>query len=413
MLASLNRRPLVAALLIGLAAELLFLFRLSMPGKIVFDEIHYVRAARILMEFSGRTNIEHPLLGKTLIAASMALFGDNPFGWRAFSTLAGTATVVGIFWIMWLAYRRVSLAAFAAFLAIVNQFVFIHARIAMLDGFMAAFLVLAIGAFLWALEREPARRWPRLMLSAVLFGLATGVKWAVIPYIAAACVILLFRRNGEPLFARPFRPLKQVIAFGLLSIFVYLCTFWPDFMLKYDPLPVAQIIPFQWTMYQQQTQVLPAHPYQSSWWSWPLMIRPIWYFYEVWDGAQRGILLVGNPAVMWGGLVAVAACLWAGLRAGDHKMAAIGWLWVFSIAIWAIIPKSLGFYYYYHLSSLWLCLAIPPAIDRYLTPRWKWSAPAFAALALLYFAYFYPILSAEPLAGQQSFTHWTWFDSWR
>jgi dolichyl-phosphate-mannose-protein mannosyltransferase len=38
-------------------------------------------------------------------------------------------------------------------------------------------------------------------------------------------------------------------------------------------------------MYALQTQVLKQHTYQSDWWSWPLMIRPIWYFYE-WDRAR-------------------------------------------------------------------------------------------------------------------------------
>jgi len=38
---------------------------------------------------------------------------------------------------------------------------------------------------------------------------------------------------------------------------------------------VAGLLPFQAAMYAQQTQVLPPHTYQSSWWSWPLMIRPI------------------------------------------------------------------------------------------------------------------------------------------
>ena len=32
------------------------------------------------------------------------------------------------------------------------------------------------------------------------------------------------------------------------------------------------------------------------------MLRPIWAFYEYYDGAQRGVLIIGNPLVMRIGL---------------------------------------------------------------------------------------------------------------
>ena len=38
-------------------------------------------------------NPEHPPLGKEIIAAGLALFGDDPWGWRFFPVLAGSATM--------------------------------------------------------------------------------------------------------------------------------------------------------------------------------------------------------------------------------------------------------------------------------------------------------------------------------
>ena len=83
MLAKLAARPLLLALLIGVAAEALFAFHLGRPSRLMFDEVHYVPAARILLALEGPTNVEHPLLGKALIAGGMWLFGDNVIGWRA------------------------------------------------------------------------------------------------------------------------------------------------------------------------------------------------------------------------------------------------------------------------------------------------------------------------------------------
>ncbi|HEX8387416.1 MAG TPA: dolichyl-phosphate-mannose--protein mannosyltransferase, partial [Sphingomonas sp.] len=86
-------RPLPAALVLAGFAQILFAFRLGVPTKLMFDEVHYVPAARALLALSHPVNTEHPLLGKELIALGIALFGDGAIGWRFLSTLAGTTTV--------------------------------------------------------------------------------------------------------------------------------------------------------------------------------------------------------------------------------------------------------------------------------------------------------------------------------
>ena len=137
------------AALIGVLAQALFSYRLTIPNKVMFDEIHYVPAARKLLTLAAPANTEHPLVGKEIIAAGIALFGDNPLGWRAFSTLAGTATVLGVFWIVWLTFGRTRTAALGAAFALLNFTIFVQARTAMLDGFMAMFVVLATAVLLW------------------------------------------------------------------------------------------------------------------------------------------------------------------------------------------------------------------------------------------------------------------------
>ena len=164
-------------------------------------------------------------------------------------------------------------------------------------------------------------------------------------------------------------------------------------------------------MYRQQTQVLPPHTYQSRWYTWPLDLRPIWYLYERADGAQRGILLLGNPVILWGGLVAVVACGWAWTDDGDRRPLGLALLWIFSLAIWAAIPKSLGFFYYYYLSTIWLCLAIPAAFHHFRERTRHWDE-AFLAVAFVLFLYFFPIRSAQALPSPEAFHRWTWFDSW-
>ena len=426
-------RPWRAATIIAVIAQLLFSYRLTSPHKVMFDEVHYVPAARTLLALAGPVNIEHPLLGKEFIAAGIALFGDNSLGWRFFSTLAGTATVLGVFAMVWLIFGKVRTATLAALFVLLNITVFIQARIAMLDGFMAAFVILGLAALLWSMRAPEGKTWaggawPRWLLGSVLLGLAVAAKWAAAPiiaYVAVAFVVVRLRdgrRQRQSDYAalngtdQPHWPRLPVVpalfALGTVSVLSYFLTFAPAFFYHDQPLGWGNLIDFQLRMYGQQTQVLPPHPYQSSWWSWPLMIRPIWYLYEPVDGAVRGVLMIGNPAIFWGGLVAVAACLWAGLREGAVKLLAVALLWLGAYAMWILIPKSIGFLYYYYLPSIFLALPLAAAWEHYGKGRSKNWAEGFLALSAGLFAYFYPIISALPLAGPQSFLRWMWFSTW-
>ncbi|MBB5699500.1 phospholipid carrier-dependent glycosyltransferase [Sphingomonas yantingensis] len=395
-------RPRLICLIIAAAASLLFALHLDRPGKPVFDEVHYVPAARAMLALDHPANTEHPPLAKELIAVGLGVFGDNPIGWRAMPLLAGAATVAAGFAFLILLFGSVRTALFGALFVAINQTVFVQARVAMLDGFLGAFVIAGLAATIWAARAPTGARAARAALAGLLLGAGVAVKWAAAPYVALACLAIL--ASGRQ---RPVAGLSAAIVLGLVAVAAYFATFVPTFFYTHDPVVPSDLLALQQRMYAAQTQVLQAHPYQSDWWSWPLMLRPIWYFYELDAGVQRGVLLIGNPAIMWGGLVAILACLWA---RGRHAI--IGGLWVFSILIWAAIPKSLGFYYYYHLSGIFAALACAAGLSL-LPPRLRWIEPAFAALAVALFLYFYPIISGGALSDPQDFNRWMWSDSWR
>ena len=421
-------RPFLLAALVGLFSEALFLWGLATPHKLVFDEVHYVPAARILLNLTQPANTEHPLLAKEFIAAGIALFGDDSFGWRFFSTLAGAATVMAVFAITWLLLGKIRPAVMAAIFAILNFTIYIQSRIAMLDGYLAAFLLGAIAAMLWAMRAPPGKAWPRWIAASVLFGLAIGAKWAAVPYVVWAGLAFLAVRYLDTRAAR--RPVADMLsgnsqphwpglpaipalaAMGLVSLGTYFLTFLPAFFYQNDPMTLDGLLPFQEMMYHQQTLVLPHHPYQSSWWTWPLMIRPIWYLYEYADGAVRGVLMIGNPVILWGGLIAVAACLYGWVRDRDGRRGFVALLWIASYAIWAITPKSLGFFYYYYLPSIFLCIALACAFDRYARGKLEHWDEGYAILAFGVTVYFFPIISAARLPNDQAFLHWMWFSTW-
>jgi hypothetical protein len=74
------RDPIGWTAAITLGFFVLCLVRLTIPSKPFFDEIHYLPAARAVIELSKPLNPEHPPLGKEILALGIALFGDRRSG---------------------------------------------------------------------------------------------------------------------------------------------------------------------------------------------------------------------------------------------------------------------------------------------------------------------------------------------
>ena len=174
---------------------------------------------------------------------------------------------------------------------------------------------------------------------------------------------------------------------------------------------LRHLIGFQFEMLASQRAHLPSHPYQSDWWQWPLMLRPIWYLFAKSGSAYQAVLLVGNPVIYWGGALMAAISLSGWLKRRDTTLLVLTGVYIFSLAIWIVIPKSIGFFYYYNLSAVDLCL-LSVAFLRLLDPvRGRWLI-WFTGASLLAFVYFYPIIAAQPLPTDNTWTDWVWMKSW-
>jgi dolichyl-phosphate-mannose-protein mannosyltransferase len=245
--------PLVgwtASISVMLLALFLRLWKLGSPKEFSFDETYYAKDAWSMLNhgyvrgyvdkadhkiIDGTTTgvwkddpsmVVHPEVGKWLIALGEKAFGMDPFGWRIASAVVGSLMVL----VMCRLVRRLTgstlLGCVAGLLLCFDGMHLVLSRLALLDIFLAFFLLLAVHCLVvdrdWTRARmvgEPEdddekdddakgrlrlpgswgpTLWfrPWLALAGVCFGLACGTKWSAIWPLAAFGLLVLFWNAG-------------------------------------------------------------------------------------------------------------------------------------------------------------------------------------------------------------------------
>ncbi|NVE94196.1 phospholipid carrier-dependent glycosyltransferase [Altererythrobacter lutimaris] len=417
-----ERDPVMVSGILAVAFAALAAIRLTVPESFYFDEVHYVPAAREMLQDGVYRNQEHPIFGKQMIALGMVIFGDGALGWRIMSLFAGTLALFASMRALWFASQS-RFASIAFGILLTSGFIlFVQSRIAMLDIFMVSALAVAAWQFAAAIREPESGRW-RLAVTGVALGLAIASKWNAVPLailpglaflvarIAAHRRRLIMSSRGIPV---PGISLwEATIWLGVIPLAVYAATFLPVWTMNGSPLAAGGLFAMHVHMLELQTQILKAHPYQSTLADWIVNWRAIWYLYEPVDGTQRGIMLIGNPLTMLLGLPALFWCALSGIRTNNWTKLAVVVGYLASISLWVFAEKSVQFYYHYFAPSCFLLAALSLALDA----LWQSSRRAIAGGVLLasiaVFAWFYPILSAAPLEDKSSFGTYTWLDSWR
>ena len=417
-------RIVVIATILFLAAHLALLVGLTTPEKLYFDEVHYVPAARQMLEPvmpAAILNPYHPPLAKQLIALSIRTFGDEPLGWRYPAALFGALAIVAMYFCGLALFAAQGPAIAAALLAFFNQMLFVLARTAMLDIFALTFGLFATAAFIHGFRK------PRPHLFFALAGLACGLsiacKWSGL-FVLATCIAIVavirlmqgwrtqFADGNADDWYRPdlwpdFRLLHFAACFVLIPAVVYLATFIPLYGLSLSDIWEAQRKMFS----DNTTSSIGDHPYMSAWPSWPLLVRPVWFLFEkAGDDSFQAIICLGNPLVLWPALVGLAVCLrdWVVSRRADALLILAFYLgpWL----AWAALTRKIAFLYYYLPSATFASLALVYVLTRGRTPRWLlW---AFVALAAAGFAVMVPISVAPVETSLAFYRRLMIFQSW-
>ncbi|HEX7055657.1 MAG TPA: glycosyltransferase family 39 protein [Bacilli bacterium] len=418
-----------------------------------FDEIYHARTAWEHLHRVQPYETTHPPLGKIFIAIGIALFGLNGFGWRIIGTLFGVAMVPIMYVFGKRLFKRTDYAFLTSLLFTFDFMHFAQTRIATIDVY-GVFFIICMYLFMYryismSFYRDGlGKTLIPLALSGLSFGLGAASKWIGI-YAGAGLAVLLFAslyqryreyalagtlmqtgKFSEQKTAHLTRIVKTfpkntiktllwcLLTFVLAPLAIYTASYIPFMMVPGPNHGISDVVKAQKDMYEYHKNLHATHPFSSPWYEWPTIVKPIWYY----DGKglppdkASSIVSMGNPAVWWTGSAAFLLMLMVGLRKRD-KLA-------FFIAIglasqylpWVGVPR-LTFIYHFFASVPFLVLSIVYMIKEYreravnqrLAGMVTWS---YAALTVLLFAMFYPILSGMVVEKSYIDTFLRWFPQW-
>src|SRR5215204_916718 len=379
-------------------------YHLGFPSRILWDERYFPVMANKYLHGEYQFDL-HPPLGKFIIAVGIFLFGNDPIGWRIMPLVFGLALLPLVGALGWYCLKeRVAALLLVTFFSVETIFI-VNSRVGVMDTFLV-FLVLA--TFLVALRAEGGGQ---VILCSLLLGLAIATKWAAFP-VAVPVGYVLWRKG---LF-RPF--------VGGLWIYavVYVAVVYVGALISVTANPVdAWLWVLDWHL-KAANKISAAipHGWGSPWWSWPVMLRPIRFFYGVnGDGLLQVVIDIGNPLIWWSSTLAVlAGIIDVARRALSRRLSADD----------PIIPIVLGY----------VCLMLPwipgtriPYIYNYLPiypfailalaywlgrlwryrPWGAWAVVAFAACSAAAALYFLPVVTALPRSHESLRQH-MWLGSW-
>jgi dolichyl-phosphate-mannose-protein mannosyltransferase len=369
--------------LIVLATLALHFAIVDKPRDLILDETYYVNEARGFSDNHTVRFQEHPPLGKLFIYAGIEIFGDNPLGWRFFSILLGTGSIVLFYFIC----RRLNLsrrtASIATFLLGFENMTFIQNSVAMLDVYYVFFM---FGTFLLYLLRRyiAAGVTAGLSVLAKLNG-ALGLPVLVIHWFAS-------KVNRSRWFAMTIvlAIITFVVLLPLLEYIIY-----QDFSKVPDPF---HRIKTMLSLTSSITFENSTHESMSRPWAWVInyKVMPYWWVPHYLSAISPPIWVLIIPAF--------AYMVFRAIKRDEAGLFGAAWF-ASTYLLWipmSLLTNRLSYVFYFYPTVGAICLGVAMGMDKLIDifhsdrPRkLRWPLLGFVILVvvthLVSFMILYPL----------------------
>lgn len=392
------------------------ILNLSRPPQHIFDEVYYAFTANAYLRGEKQAyiwwsqapkgfsyDLMHPPLAKLIMAGGIFLFGNNSFGWRISSAIFGTLACFALYLLTKAIFKKEKIALYSLLLFSLDGLVFVQSRIGMLDIFLTTFLLFSF-YFLIKFLKEASN--PNLLLTTVFLGLAFACKWTAV-FLGILISLLILKKSAS---LGKKNVLRICCFFILIPGLIYLLSYSQFFLLGFN---FEDFLKNHQEAIKQHLNLDTSHDYASFWWSWPLLLRPVWYYVNYQNDSIANIYALGNPLIWWPAIFSFLLFLISQLK---KKISLISLSVILAFFIqwlpYAFKPSRVAFLFYFLPALPFLIIPLAWLLD-YLENK-KEQSLVFLYLALigLSFLFFYPHLTGLPIP--KSLDHfYYWLPSWK
>lgn len=409
----------------------------SYRSSTYFDEIYFPRTAYESINGYDIYEVTHPPMGKNIMALGVQIFGMNPFGWRFMGTLFGVGLVPLMYLLGLKLFKKRTYAFAAAFLIMFDFMRLAQTRLATIDSY-SAFFIVCMYYFMYdyftqkSYEKSFIKSLKPLLLSGIMFGLGASTKWVCI-YTGVGLAFMFFLAKylefDDVSRGRVIGQTKKtwllgnflptcgacVIFFVVIPAAIYTLSYIP-YMASNDKGLIDIVLDNQEYMFEYHSGLTAGHSYGSAWYTWPVNLRPIYYYSgaqaNLPNGIDTSIVSMGNPLVWWTGLACIFPAAFYAWKKRDKgmMMAFIGYAVQF--LPWVLVTR-VCFIYHYFTAVPFMIFMIVYVIknlleDRVINKQVVWI---YLALVLLLFIMFYPVLTAREVS-REYINSLRWFSTW-
>ncbi|HOX21430.1 MAG TPA: phospholipid carrier-dependent glycosyltransferase [Candidatus Paceibacterota bacterium] len=448
--------------IIVLAAIVTRFYHFGQPNQIIFDEVYFPKFATDYFRGDYYFDI-HPPLAKLMMAGTAKLLGtDLPttFDFKNISqtypddsykilrflvSSFGVMLIIGIYFLTKELFHNKWPAFLAGLLAIFDNALLVQSRVILTDVFLLAFGVLGLVFIFVSRRKRPfSCSWFVFLILAGLF-LAAGlsVKWTALLFVGVAGIILLtdwLKNKQFKVFLSQFLVLLVVSSLFYFSIFAIHLKLLPQsgtgdaFMSQrfqrtlignplygnseIKPANIFQkFIELNKVMYSANAGLTATHAYGSRWYTWPLLIRPIYYWFGAGDDVSSKIYLQGNPLIWWPGFLAIIYWFFwfwrqAFQKNKDRDFTSIGFILAgyFCNLLPYVFVSRVSFLYHYFPSLIFLFIALGFFLWKYFQ-KYPYLVAVVLLLIIASFAFFAPLSYGLPLT-ESVFNERVWLPTW-
>jgi dolichyl-phosphate-mannose--protein O-mannosyl transferase len=392
-----------------------FLYAVA-DGRVVVVDVHGLSPFAAIASGAARLGVD--ATGDTLVAlgagtADRIDTGRLALSWRLPGVVAGALLAFMAVLLAGRLFRSRAIPALVGIAIVLDGSMFAQARIGMNDVYVALFIV-AGWYFIIAAHRPRLSSWGDLVIAGVLLGLGAASKWAAFYTLAGVLVASLAVTgwayyHGRPGSGGPLDLLARkglnaaflFLAFAVVPIGIYLASY-----IHWFGGPTA---PYGWDlveltkqMYWYHSGLTSPHPAASPWWSWPLVLKPVYWYFGQSDGVNNAYIYdAGNIVLFWAALIATFWCAIAAIRARSATLGFIVFAMLVQYVAWIPISRVLFFYHFFTALPFYLLI-----LSAWLAYLWHSGRRRFVigylTLAAAAFLYFYPFTSGLPVPGSQA-----------